>query len=587
MDADILANFVGTKLLTDENAIRYVVGYKRSFGVWMREQITRLKAAFGSKNAKVHAFLDKAARLYHDALVESKNTGRDPEKNKYSISRTRRMNWREQVEGYFRQNGSIKSSDSLYLGTSESTLSEKGIPDAPLYVPTSIINKATRKPKGSKSGHSLTQNDILSLAEGIKNAPIIIHNPARNALIYVTSNKNASGQNIVAIFDLNNDLHGENAHRATSIHGRDSVAAMLKNLGSDSTVFITNENGFNDIAGLQSNITSELLAKVESIENSISEVGENVNSSSKKSFSVSEIQGENEDYGQGVILDTELFKGISPRNWGKTLRDYFYKNLAGKEFTAYDEDGRSEVIHLARKNDRVQKDGAANNHRVADKLARYSGDNIRSLTTVHIPEAIEVSRYKSSSDDHSHQWLDSDGWEYRTVYLQDRDGKIYEAELNIAHGNDRLILYDITNIKQIDKKRKAPEGVVGSSGRINTAGDLAHYPDASDRIIADKSENVNSSLKKSFSVSEADEFDESIMDTDVNAETLRELKQEAERKASSEYDKLLQEEYNKRQVLYNPDEGKSVKREDLKKVDKEYLERTERQLMNRFAQRMD
>ncbi len=29
-------------------------------------------------------------------------------------------------------------------------------------------------------------------------------------------------------------------------------------------------------------------------------------------------------------------------------------------------------------------------------------------------------------------------------------------------------------------------------------------------------------------MSEADEFDESIMDTDVNAETLRELKQEAE-----------------------------------------------------------
>ena len=60
-------------------------------------------------------------------------------------------------------------------------------------------------------------------------------------------------------------------------------------------------------------------------------------------------------------------------------------------------------------------------------------------------------------------------------------------------------------------------------------------------------------------MSEADEFDESIMDTDVNAETLRELKQEAERKASSEYDKLLQEEYNKRQVLYNPDEKSRVK----------------------------
>lgn len=63
---------------------------------------------------------------------------------------------------------------------------------------------------------------------------------------------------------------------------------MLKNLGSDSTVFIANENGFNEIAGLQSNITSELLAKVESIENTIAEVGKNVNSSSKKSYFVSE-----------------------------------------------------------------------------------------------------------------------------------------------------------------------------------------------------------------------------------------------------------------------------------------------------------
>ena len=61
-----------------------------------------------------------------------------------------------------------------------------------------------------------------------------------------------------------------------------------KNLGSDSTVFIANENGFNEIAGLQSNIPSELLAKVESIENTIAEVGKNVNSSSKKSCFVSE-----------------------------------------------------------------------------------------------------------------------------------------------------------------------------------------------------------------------------------------------------------------------------------------------------------
>lgn len=119
VDADILANFVGTKLLTDENAIRYVVGYKRSFGVWMHEQITRLKAALGSKNAKTQAFLDKAARLYHAALAESKNAVRSEnggkknsivyldngasyvEASRQVISGNNRNKWISQIKYYF------------------------------------------------------------------------------------------------------------------------------------------------------------------------------------------------------------------------------------------------------------------------------------------------------------------------------------------------------------------------------------------------------------------------------------------------------------------------------------------------------
>ena len=142
-----------------------------------------------------------------------------------------------------------------------------------------------------------------------------------------------------------------------------------------------------------------------------------------------------------------------------------------------------------------------------------------------------------------------------------------------------------------EAKSKGYDGVIIENDTDNDLAKDTFYVVFNPEQIKSATDNIGtfdgSNADIRFSVSETDEFDESIMDTDVNAETLRELKQEAERKASSEYDKLLQEEYNKRQVLYNPDEGKSVKREDLKKVDKKYLERTERQLMNRLAQRMD
>ena len=375
MDADILANFVGTKLLTDENAIRYVVGYKRNFGVWMREQITRLKAAFGSKNAKTQAFLDKAARLYHDALAESKN--------------------------------------------------------------------AVRKVNGGK------KHDVVVLDNG---------------MMYVQASRNV-------------------------IHG-DDVNAWRKQI---------------------TDFYKQMLNDMPSVDIRTAE---------------------------GDVLT------ITKAETAHKARDNF------------------ETI-----NGQPQK---MTNEKFKVKLKAES----------HIDEITEVSKSgkKTPSPDAKQHSFAKDGFTYRTAYFKDVDGTYYKLMLSIGSTGNTATVYNVGKIK---------EDIIPSATIVAAIGSKAvgQYP--LDHSISETGENVNSSSKKSFSVSETDEFDESIMDTDVNAETLRELKQEAERKASSEYDKLLQEEYNKRQVLYNPDEGKSVKREDLKKVDKEYLERTERQLMNRLAQRID
>lgn len=111
----------------------------------------------------------------------------------------------------------------------------------------------------------------------------------------------------------------------------------------------------------------------------------------------------------------------------------------------------------------MTKDGAQRNHKVIDKLARYKGDNLRALATVHLSEALLTSQNETTTDEHNHQWMDEKGWTLRAVYLQDKAGNIYSAVLNIANGKERKILYDINLIQKIDEKRGTAGGAVPSA----------------------------------------------------------------------------------------------------------------------------
>lgn len=225
-------------------------------------------------------------------------------------------------------------------------------------------------------------------------------------------------------------------------------------------------------------------------------------------YSIGNIAGESGNYGRGVVLDTNLFDGIKPRNWGKRLGEFVYKKLAGNEFTMYDDEGNPETVVFAKEKETVKKDGAKNSHKVIDKLARYKNDNIRALATVHLSELLEVSKGENSSSEHLHQWMDENGWTYRKAYIQDRKGNIYEATLNIANARDgRRILYDISNIRKIDKS--ATGGVVPSS-KNDGARTTSHS--ASESIVQDVKQTVkgvpappkSSTLQNSFSAKPAE-----------------------------------------------------------------------------------
>ena len=245
-------------------------------------------------------------------------------------------------------------------------------------------------------------------------------------------------------------------------------------------------------------------------------------------YSIAEIKGEKQDYGLGVVLDTKLFDGVSPRNWGKVLGKFVYENLAGTELRTFDEFGNEQTVYLARENERVRKDGAKNNHKVIDKLARYTGDNARAIAVVQLSELLKTSRYENTTDEHTHQWMDSRGWEYRKTYIQDMEGNIYSAKLNIARGNDRNILYDINNVRKIDKGSIA-DGVVPSTQ--NGRGSLITNNASSDGRIAQNDRNV----KKKFSLSPT----EKAQRAQERAETAAAKAEEAKQAAQESYKREL------------------------------------------------
>ena len=216
------------------------------------------------------------------------------------------------------------------------------------------------------------------------------------------------------------------------------------------------------------------------------------NDSGGVKYSIQPIIGEKQNYGNGVVLDTNLFDGVSPRNWGKVLNKFVYLELAGKEMVVYDEDGKEETIYLAKENDRVKKDGSNNSHKVLDKLARNGSNNIRALAIVHLSEALETSSYQKTTEEHNHQWMDENGWELRTAYLQDSNGNIYQATLNIANGRDRKILYDINNIRKIDQKNRTADGDVPSTE--NGRGSL--ISNSSESSISNPGEKVNGKFSR-------------------------------------------------------------------------------------------
>ena len=242
-------------------------------------------------------------------------------------------------------------------------------------------------------------------------------------------------------------------------------------------------------------------------------------------------------YKDAVLLDTDIFSGVPFKKRPKVFKDYIYNNFAGKKITVKKDDGDTKVIEFARSYERVKKIGAKNPHKVIDELATKRDRNSQ-LAAIHADEIVYVSKtdaIAAEKTENSHQWLDYNGWEFRTATLIAPNGDMFEATLNIGRTKDgRNILYDINKIKTIGRAT-----LPISELRKNAKQSGLHtIPDGEDSISQDNPiVNTKSALSSKSAVTSAPADKNSVFDEKQRKDVIRKLSAVAKQNGVARLDK--------------------------------------------------
>lgn len=222
------------------------------------------------------------------------------------------------------------------------------------------------------------------------------------------------------------------------------------------------------------------------------------------------------EYDHIVELDYKRFNKI--RRNGKAYIDFIRNNLIKQKITVLDGNGNSEVIEFAGEKEKVKKDGAKNAHPVIGELTQAKNET-KKLVIVNSVETAEISHFSKNTDEHSHQWLDENGWEERTSFVMNRDGTIYPVTLHIAKTRDgRNILYDV-NVKI--KEGIAADKNATSLRTKEQARQAVRTTKPSDERVSQSDLEVKSSLRNSAGNELSAEQQVEQADRDLEADEIK------------------------------------------------------------------
>lgn len=494
IDAEIVAEFVEKNLLTDEASIKAVVTQSPSLGQRILQFINDLLAKIGDRKAQERAFLTKARGYYQTALRETENRPVNVTFKAEAPTQTAR----EAAPAAQATQEAAPAQDAAQAATTH---------EAPAQQTTQETAQEAQ-PKNNAS--EMTPDEYLeSLRDQLARGEI-------------------SEDEFSDLFD---EYYNGGTERQYSFAGQKASTANLEHLknaqemetlGADmesirkATGWLKGRDGkwrfeindsrmptdlYRDTAGeIEARDTANRRTLTpEERKNKAPDLGDEntVLAEDGVSYSIGEITDESgKSYGRGVHLDSTLLENLTDSERVQMVKERV-KELGGQHFTAYDNSGNEVDIQIAKPNIRFKNRAGKSKPVNKDLTTKYIGNKTKQEAVVLIDELIETANFdKSKAPLYSHDWLDNNGknnWDYWTTFVQDRNGTIWEATLNIANAaNGEKILYDINPIKKVGQSVKSDTSLL-MTGQPENSGTSSVRAS-----IRSSSENVN----KQFSVSE-------------------------------------------------------------------------------------
>lgn len=159
-----------------------------------------------------------------------------------------------------------------------------------------------------------------------------------------------------------------------------------------------------------------------------------------------------DDGKQYVKADRQVFSGNNPKIWGEQVTAYINDTIRnGKDVVVYAQDGDALTIT----ENTAGKAAFRNDIRLQDGTSRPMTDEeyaVKLRAESHIDELSQVSRRgnKTVPDYKNHNFA-KDGFNYRTAYFMDADGKYYRLTLSVGKNGVINTVYNVGKIKEEGK----------------------------------------------------------------------------------------------------------------------------------------
>nr|DAH69937.1 MAG TPA: ADP-ribosyl-(Dinitrogen reductase) hydrolase [Caudoviricetes sp.] len=195
-----------------------------------------------------------------------------------------------------------------------------------------------------------------------------------------------------------------------------------------------------------------------------------------------------------VKADRQVLFGSDPDSWSEQLEDYINGKIRrGQDVQLIAEDG--DILLLTR----TSAGKLSDNHTGDGRTMSDAAFERKANAAAHIDELVKVSSKGKKTvidKDARHGDMASGGWNYRTAYFMDFDGKYYKTTISVAEGSGGSIVYNVGHMKEeAFPKIKGSYAEKGNGPRGNTSTNSIRQ--SNDNSQEKSSDKVQSSMRDS------------------------------------------------------------------------------------------